>query len=387
MQDMKRMRDLDSDARLLEQEILNSIDEQYNRKQLNVDDKAYLDLVYQRLVEEGGLVNGLSGIDKYSSKEGYVRFVKAIEAYPRKVKYNFTRAIMRFGVAASILLMLGVFSYLYYLNNNSHQPQIGPGMAKSTMVLSNGKILKASTKNFTYVNNDFNIKYQKGSFFYDTKSKPDSLYENTLYVPRGGEANIILSDGTKVWLNSDSYLKHPVAFMGDTREVTLEGQAYFEVSKDTKHPFVVHMQKGDVAVYGTSFGITSYEQETAYVTLEHGKISFKAKDKDELFLSPGEQVVIDENGIQKRNTVNVKEYVGWKDGLFTFNNKRLEDIMHILERWYDVQVAFKDPSLKEIRFNGDLKRYDSINVLLEALYLTKELGYSIEEKTITLYQE
>ncbi len=384
---MKDRRNLHTDAKYLGEQVLktaDSVDDSFvfdNKKDQSLQN------VYHRLVNGKSLTEGISNYSKYSSKEGFSRFIRAIDQYPHKVKYNLTRTLLKYGAAASIIMLLGVFTYLYMLNSENHQPQIGPGMARSTMVLSDGNILTASSKKFTYANNDIHIKYDKGSFVYPSNNKLDSLLENKLYVPRGGEAKVVLSDGTTVWLNADSYLKHPVAFVGNTREVFLEGEAYFEVTTDKEHPFIVHMQKGDVAVYGTGFGITAYPEEPSYITLDHGKISFKAKDKEELFLNPGEQIIADGSSVTKLSEVNVREFTGWKDGLFMFNNKRLEDIMNILERWYDVNVAYKDPSLKEIRFNGDLKRYDSINVLLEALYLTKELGYSIEGRTITLYQK
>ena len=230
------------------------------------------------------------------------------------------------------------------------------------------------------------VKYKKGTFSYSDDVSSDKLVENTLVVPVGGEANMSLSDGTKVWVNADSYLKHPVKFIGKTREVTISGEVFFEVAEDKEHPFIVHTNNGDIRVLGTGFGITSYPEENAYVTLAHGKIAFSDNNHETMYLEPGEQVEIVGDKWEKR-VVNVDEYVGWKDGKFVFNDRSLSDIMNTMERWYDVDVVFDSPKLKDVRFSGDIKRYGSINVLLDALVLTREMEYSIEDSTITLYQK
>ncbi len=380
---MKNSEKLHKESKLVMQNIINAVE---NETVDSLNNKR-LDKLCNDLMSNNDLNNHLSNYESFSSQEGYKRFMNTIENIPlvalRKGK-NIKPWI--FSAAASVLIIVGFSLYMMRQTRSMNQDIIKPGIAKSTLILSNGEEIAASSNDFVYEKQNIGVKYQEGAFSYSDIVSSDSLVENILVVPMGGESSIVLSDGTKVWLNADSYLKHPAKFLGNTREVTVKGEAYFEVAEDKEHPFIVHMPKGDVKVLGTGFGITSYPDENTYVTLDHGKIAFNDYIHTELYLNPGEQIKLTDNSLEKRN-VNIDEYVGWKDGNFVFNNRSLVDIMNTMQRWYNVKVIFNSAELKNIEFSGDLKRYESINVLLDALSLTKMMEYSIDGNVITLYKK
>ena len=180
-------------------------------------------------------------------------------------------------------------------------------------------------------------------------------------------------------------MKYPITFSGESREVILSGEAYFDVKKDTR-PFVVSLESGDVTVLGTSFGVSAYPGYPNYTTLVWGSVRFTSLRQEQVVLTPGEQAVVNISGTLEKRNVDVEEFVGWKDGVFIFKDKTLAEIMQILERWYGVNVIFQDESLKELEYTGSLERYDSINTFLQLLEKLKEIRYEIKKNTIVLFK-
>ena len=212
------------------------------------------------------------------------------------------------------------------------------------------------------------------------------MKSNELVIPRGGENTVLLADGTTVHLNAGSKLLYPVRFVGKRRIVTLEGEAYFDVRKDEEHPFVVRTRFGEVTVLGTAFNINAYnDADACYTTLVYGKVNFSTPDQNTITLAPGEQAVVSSRGIEKR-AVDVNEYIGWAQGVYVFNNKRLGDIMETFERWYDVHVYYEKESLRDLTYSGDLQRYGTINTFLNALELTGDIYYRINGRNILIYE-
>ena len=215
------------------------------------------------------------------------------------------------------------------------------------------------------------------------KNKP--VY-NKVETPRGGEYALLLSDGTKVHLNAMTSLRFPVTFDNGPRKVELEGEAYFDVVKDETRPFIVQTHLGEVTVLGTAFNINAYTDASVYTTLVHGKVQFSSSSIGTIILSPGEQAVVSANGSEKR-MVDLDEYVGWVDGRYVFNNRPLGEIMQTFERWYDIQVYYETPHLRDITYSGNLKRYGTINSFLDALELTGDLTYKISGRNILIYDK
>lgn len=233
------------------------------------------------------------------------------------------------------------------------------------------------------------IRMENGSISYEAAEgmaeKEGEVKYNELRVPRGGECYLVLDDGTKVWLNADSYLRYPVHFGKNSRQVEIRGEGYFEVKADGR-PFSVDMGCGQVNVLGTSFGVRVYPQETAMTTLVTGKVAFAASDGQRIEMAPGEQVRVELNGEVSKQHVDVDEYVAWRNGWFVFREEPLENVMDMMCRWYDVDVFYRSAALKEVRFTGNLKRYDSIETFLEVLASPGRVKYNVAGNTVVLYE-
>ena len=196
---------------------------------------------------------------------------------------------------------------------------------------------------------------------------------HTLTTPRGKSFKVILDDGTEVWLNAGSKLQYPDEFTETERIVTLEGEAYFHVSRDTKHPFIVKSGTVETRVLGTEFNIRSYPQEERHVTLVSGSVLVRDSQKEnELQLEPGQNVALDANGqLLIPNNVDVNEFIAWKDNLFCFREAKLKDIMKAIGRWYNLSIIFTDESAMDYHFNFWAQRDDSPE---QALRLLNQVG-------------
>lgn len=257
---------------------------------------------------------------------------------------------------------------------------IEPGSSKAVLTLPGGQAMELVGDTLSY--------NASGFAFTDGQEMPGEAaaeVTHTLTVPRGGEFFVRLPDGTGVWLNSESVFSYPTTLGGCERLVSLDGEAYFEVTKSNV-PFTVSTSVGKVEVYGTSFNVKAYsEGDNFHVTLVSGSVGF-TNGGGSIMLEPGEQAYIAAGGEAVKRRVNVAEYIGWQQGLYIFRNRKLQDIMHELSRWYDVSVEFGSETLKEASYSGNLKRYDRINTFMDLLARTGDLHYRIDGKTITLYE-
>lgn len=179
-----------------------------------------------------------------------------------------------------------------------------------------------------------------------------------LSIPRGQDYHLTLADGTKVWLNAESRLEFPDRFNGNTREVRLQGEAYFEVKKDVKRPFIVHTDYLSTRVLGTSFDVRAYSRKDASVTLVSGRVQVKTGDLAQI-LSPGEQAALTGSQLAVK-AVDTYPITQWKEGFFYFDNESLFSIMQELARWYGVNVSFDDRSKMQLRLHFVVERSKSL---------------------------
>lgn len=308
--------------------------------------------------------------------------------------YRNTRILAIAGVAASIMFMI----YFQFSAPNNLEAiivaekaqSIVPGSNKAILILADGSEYDLTTGNKSIITTDgTEIKNTGNQLEYiGTAGRTADMKYNTLKIPRGGEYFLILSDSTKVWLNSETTLRFPVQFAADVRSVELTGEAYFEVSKNEKKPFLVSSGNHLVKVLGTQFNISSYaDNPNIYTTLAEGKVEVSSISNPEvtLMLRPSEQSILNSNNnqIQKR-TVDVNQYVAWKDGRFVFREQTLEEIMHTLSKWYDVQVVFSNERDKKLMFTGNLERYADFGEILAKIEKTNEVSFAIENNTITI---
>ena len=265
-----------------------------------------------------------------------------------------------------------------------------PGGNKAIILLADGKKVDVEMLADTMLYKVDGIEVQKdaGVIKYSGLQKSEVTY-NTIMIPKGGEYQVELSDGTMVWLNSDTELKIPTVFAGDERRVYLSGEAYFVVTKDERKPFIVETDLGNVKVYGTEFNVKRYRDDGQLkATLVEGVIGFSSDRIAELKLKPGYRLSLAE-GSETPEIREVKVYneIAWRDKRFSFENETLEEIARELERWYNVKIVFTDPALKELVFSGTLSRYGKIETMLRLFEEGVEVKFTIESDTIKVIRK
>ena len=268
--------------------------------------------------------------------------------------------------------------------------EIVPGTGRAQLIMADGRFLKLEQKEnmkldlpgVKIVATEKKIVYRA---IEEETSTPKEEEYNTLVVPRGGEYMVELSDGTKVWLNSDSELRFPITFVGDRRSVEIEGEAYFEVAKDEGKPFHVLAKGVDIKVLGTSFNVMTYRGRTI-TTLVEGKVCLTYKDESVLMVPDRQAEVIAETGKILMREVDARNFTLWKDGVFYFENAALETIAERLSQWYDVNIVFNDEALKKLRYSVEMKRYNNIQDLLTKIEKTQKVKFLIQGKSIYIHK-
>lgn len=386
---MMKKKNIYDDASLIKKSLIKDLSDK-EQKELDqlLDDQSLQD-VYKELSDRGYLKKQFMEYEKYSSQKAYCEF-KERRGHSGRIRIVRWVAV----VAAVWVLALGVTLWMTFGKKENVAPLpvaskiIPAGEKKATLTLADGTEVHVEEITAQILQEKgMNIEYRNGEIVYHkSEEKTTEVVYNKLEVPRGGECMIKLDDGTKVWVNAETKLKYPVAFVGDRREVVLEGEAFFDVAKNEK-PFIVKTSFGDVRVLGTAFGISAYASEPeSYTTLVRGKVSVEREGIKPVVILPGEQVVTSKDGKMIKQQVDVEEFVGWKDGIYVFKEKSLGEIMKTLERWYNISVDFQEKSLVDLPFTGNLKRYDDINVFFDALTRTGDMKYRVEGNQVILFK-
>ncbi len=386
---MMKKKNIYDDASLIKKSLIKDLSDK-EQKELDqlLDDQSLQD-VYKELSDRGYLKKQFMEYEKYSSLKAYREF-KERRGHSGRIRIVRWVAV----VAAVWVLALGVTLWMTFGKKENVAPLpvaskiIPAGEKKATLTLADGTEVHVEEITAQILQEKgMNIEYRNGEIVYHkSEEKTTEVVYNKLEVPRGGECMIKLDDGTKVWVNAETKLKYPVTFVGDRREVVLEGEAFFDVAKNEK-PFIVKTSFGDVRVLGTAFGISAYASEPeSYTTLVRGKVSVEREGGKPVVILPGEQVVTSKDGKMMKQKVDVEEFVGWKDGIYVFKEKSLGEIMKTLERWYNISVDFQDKSLVDLPFTGNLKRYDDINVFFDALTRTGDMKYRVEGNQVILFK-
>lgn len=396
---MKKSGNIYQDAALMRKSLLGEASEAEQQElEKRLAECPDLQKIYEQLQDGETLKKAFADYQNYSSEKAYRSFLQKIGQTEAKMRSRKSLRLWWYAAAAVVVLAVGLGFYMSNTNlpEEDGEVQIQPGTQQAQLTLPDGSIIDVNKKEVNVIVDGVQVKYNKGVLSYQptvaARNEEKSVEEkpaksNELVIPRGGENTVILADGTMVHLNAGSKLIYPVRFTGKRRIVTLEGEAYFNVVKDEEHPFVVRTHLGEVLVLGTEFNVNAYaDASVCYTTLVRGKVSFSAPSKEPVTLLPGEQAVVSANRVEKR-TVELEEYVGWVNGLYTFNNRSLGEIMQTFERWYDIQVHYSTPALSEMTYSGSLKRYGTINSFLDALELTGDLKYKISGRNILIYDD
>ena len=315
---------------------------------------------------------------------------KHVTSFPRR------RVSRYFGYAATILLLLGTY-FIYRIESRTEiKPKdvvamkpIQPGVGKATLIVSNREEIQlhkncqlelTDNSGTKYRNDSATLYYQTGTPE-NTTAQTDNIH--TLVIGRGGEYCVMLADGTKVHLNSDSKLRYPVTFTRSERRVYLEGEAYFEVSRDERHPFIVEGKDFAVQVLGTSFNISNYkDDDVSRVVLLEGSVQVKKANKN-YKLKPDEALEISGDDISIKKT-NARNAISWKNDKFYFSNERLEVVMMKLARWYDVNLFYTNQTIKDYHFTGFIPKYADITKAFRVLELTADVKFEVKDRTVTI---
>lgn len=326
-----------------------------------------------------------------------IRAWKTVEPHLQERKQRILPDWMKVAasVAATVVIMLSV----YYISDYRTETQntlatsemvIPPGTSKARLIFDDGEIVDLTEgRNFHGDIEGAKIANKGNQITYTgSGNATKELKYNTLEIPRGAEYFVILSDSTKVWLNSDSRLRYPVNFIGETREVELTGEAYFEVSENPEKPFRVISTGQVVEVLGTEFNISSYtNDDQIHTTLVKGKVSVYTEKNPELTqnLIPGYQSNMSrKNGDISIHKVDVNEFIAWKNGVFNFKNKTLGEMMKTISRWYNINFEFENDVKKNIRFTGEVKRYQNLESMLKLIEETNEIKFEKNGQTIII---
>lgn len=268
----------------------------------------------------------------------------------------------------------------YRLTPVAQVMQAEPGVPQALLKTSGGKTIALAAGETRRVATLAGVDVVQDSTGGVRFAKPDTLgmavEMNTVYVPERGEYQVELSDGTRIWVNSASEISFPSYFAGNVREVTLAGEAYFEVARDNRRPFYVNIGNARVQVLGTAFNVSAYRDErTTEVALLNGKVSFDATDGKHV-LSPGEIAALDKaQGVTEVREGDVASIIAWKEGRFYFEDMRMEDLALKLSRWYGVDFAFDSEAARELRFSGGMVKYRPLNYVLEMISKTTRVVF------------
>jgi transmembrane sensor len=306
-----------------------------------------------------------------------------------------TKYLYRLAVAASLIAVLGFGWYLFneradVKKLNKSVSLIKPGGNKAFLTLADGtKINLDQALNGTIAKQE-GIKITKtadGQLVYtilENKSGQSKLAFNTISTPAGGQYQVTLPDGTKVWLNALSSLKYPTAFIGKYRTVELTGEGYFEVAKNKNKPFKLKTSKQEISVLGTHFNVSAYADDAEIkTTLVEGGVAVKNFSPLATgLLKPGQQAVFHHSGFEVSN-VDVEEYIAWKNGFFMFNNEGIKEAMQKLARWYDVDIEYVG-DFDGIYFGGSFSKNNSLQETLKILESTDKFKFKIEGRRIKI---
>ncbi|MGZ3751976.1 MAG: FecR family protein [Mucilaginibacter sp.] len=362
--------------------------DRYNNGNVTEEEKALVESWYNRFTPPG------PGPDpehlKQDQKESLERLLAGIGDRGHK------RIGPWYIAAAAILVLFTAFGiYHLFTDKKNRLPEyavkpaakeIAPGRNKAILTLANGRTINISDTKNGQIATQAGVTIDKtgdGQVKYEADKGTASLTTamNTISVPRGGKYQLVLADGTKVWLNAASSLKFPAAFSGGERIVELTGEAYFEVTHNAKQPFKVKTAGQVVQDLGTRFNVNSYTDEDGIATtLVEGSVKIYDA-KGQTLLSPGQQYLLKTGGMSEiKNDVDIDEITAWKSDMFQFDNANIQTIMRQVARWYDIDVEFKGP-VPNYTYHGKISRNSNASQVLKILALSG-INFTIEGRTI-----
>ncbi|GGJ96924.1 FecR family protein [Parabacteroides faecis] len=325
-------------------------------------------------------------VSSYYDVEQAWKFVKG-QTIDKRKSFIFRKWIS-YAAMLTLLLTAGMF-YLYKQQLYSLSSQVNLEQLKEPiLLLDNGETISLDKDTFS-IENEHTIIHKKAKVLsYVPQEKEEQNIKtdrkNRLVIPKGKTYELKLSDGTHVWLNSESELIYPTNFTGNTREVILRGEAFFDVAKDASKPFIVENNQMKIKVLGTSFNVSGYVSERLQnVTLVNGSVQVQIDNDSAFRISPSEQFSYDkEKQTTSIQVVNTDLYTAWTEGKYIFKDTRLEDILSKLQRWYDFEIIYLQEELKNRRFSIVINREDNLKDVLEVISFTSNVKLVQENNII-----
>jgi len=309
-------------------------------------------------------------------------------------------------IAASIVALLSIGFFFYQSMLSRKQKEMAmqmakskntilPGSNKATLKLQNGQLIELNDKSLGEIATIAGVSIRKdknGQLIYQVSGSADNKNQgaNTISTPKGGQYQVVLADGTKVWLNAASTLTYPTVFNGKIREVILEGEAYFEVKKSKTQTFTVNTRGQQIEVLGTHFNVNAYSDEgDIKTTLLEGSVRLTTLDRQQKInrnsktatLVPGQQATTTASEKITVQAADIEQAMAWKKGEFSFSGRRVDEVMRQIARWYDVDIEYRtDVSNKELM--GSVSRFNDIREVLRKLEYTSIVHFKIEGRRI-----
>ncbi len=317
-----------------------------------------------------------------------------LQAHIRKSKgeRRYRTMLIKIAAAAILLVAIGLFTRVQIENiitknqiNNGPPEHIDAGGSRATLMLEDGTCMdleKLNIGELVVKGNVLGSKLKTGQLAYQKATNNSAVNYHTIITPRGGEYQIDLPDGSKVWLNAASSIRFPTSFSGGKREVKITGEVYFEVSKDKTMPFIVDVGDQRITVLGTHFNVNAYEEEHFVQTsLLEGKVVIKS-NQEELILSPGQSASFNKKSAKvTKQKFNVSEVLAWQRGEFVFNAENITSIMRKIQRWYDVEVIYRGDVRGKV-FSGSISRFEEVREVLDMLALTGTVSFEIKGRRV-----
>lgn len=352
--------------------------------------------LFERVVNEENIKIKKEQFSSFNNKIGWENYRK--KQFRRRQRKFLSRFLP---YAALLVISLGGVFYFFMNREPDRKLSVAPmstilpGAPKAILTLADGQKIDLETVSGT-------IRTEKErTFIYNTGHQltysdtclaeiSDAMEYNEITVPKCGEYQLSLSDGTLIYLNSMTKIRYPIRFTGEIREVELEGEAYFIVAKNTEKPFIVKTTSYDVTVLGTQFNVSAYTDEAnVTTTLVQGTVAVSGNKIDRVRrLTPNDQFILNKStGKAELKQVDASYFTAWKDGKFRYRDVRLEDIMRDVERWYDVKVVYEDEEVKEFRFGFNMGRHEMIDPLLRIFELNGKIKIHKDGKILKVKRD
>lgn len=280
---------------------------------------------------------------------------------------------------AALILMIVTVSFFFVHSYKDTDEAIFSASSKATLTLPDGKKIDLSSEKKEISFRDNTIRYKDGSKV-GNGLDARSAQLVSLTTPKGGLYRLLLSDGSKVWLNTATVLRYPLKFGGKQRLVELDGEAYFEVAEDKSRPFLIKSKGQQIKVLGTAFNVSAFSSESeTCTTLIRGAVELSSS-KNSIKLSPAQEATLKNQNFTTRN-VDPTQAIAWIDGNFSFDDESLVSIMNKISRWYDVDITYQNVD-QNARFFGGISQYENLQTVLNRLEKTGGLHFKLKGRRV-----